>query len=117
MSSDPQDEAEAVDSDKLGDEYPPEEPLGVDEYGTTAAEERVDEPLEERVAREEPDVLVPEPDEIDLVAEPVPDIEQELIATEATNDPRTVELDEGDPSERLGDADVPAEVQAVHEVR
>lgn len=31
--------------------------------------------------------------------------------------PRDVELDDGDPSERLGDAAVPAEEQAVNEAR
>jgi hypothetical protein len=47
--------AEATDDDKLEGEFPPERPLGVEEYGTTAAEQRYEEPLEERVAREEPD--------------------------------------------------------------
>ena len=37
--------------------YPPDAPQGVDQYGTTAQEERVDEPLAARVAREEPDPL------------------------------------------------------------
>src|SRR4051812_13340454 len=66
-SSDPQDLAEALDSDKLpGDhddpdvepEYPLDVPIGVDEYGLTSAEEQFDEPLEERVRRESPDPLV-----------------------------------------------------------
>lgn len=117
MSSDPQEQSEAVDSDKIGDEYPPEKPLGVEEYGITAAEERVDESLEERAARDEPDILVPDPEDISLVAEPVPDVESELIASEATPDPRSVELDEGDPSERFGDASVPAEESAIHLAR
>ena len=64
-ASDPQEQAEQLDPDKLvgdhddptaGGEFPPDEPLGVDEYGTTANEEKFDEPLAERVAREEPDV-------------------------------------------------------------
>lgn len=53
---DSQDQAEALDDDKLGGDYPPEEPLGVEEYGTTAAEERYGEPLDERIRREEPEV-------------------------------------------------------------
>lgn len=61
--SDSQDRAEQLDDDKMAMtdtpvedlEYPPDEPMGVDAYGTTAAEERVDEPLDERVAREVPD--------------------------------------------------------------
>ena len=68
---DDQDVAESVDPDVLPDYddpagnlmYPPDVPMGVQEYGTTAAEERVDEPLEERVAREVPDTL-------DAVGEP-----------------------------------------------
>ena len=35
---------------------PGDQPVGVEEFGTTAAEERQDEPLAARVAREEPDV-------------------------------------------------------------
>lgn len=50
-----QQRAEDLDEDKIGGEYPPERPLGVEEYGTTAAEEAWDEPLEERLAREEPE--------------------------------------------------------------
>jgi hypothetical protein len=63
---DPQDQAEALDTDKLPGgyddpliepEYPLDELMGADEYGLTAAEERVDEPLEERVGRENPEPL------------------------------------------------------------
>jgi hypothetical protein len=50
-----QNNAEALDDDKLPDDYPPDQPLGVDEYGTTAAEERWDEPIEERLEREVPE--------------------------------------------------------------
>ncbi|MGY6501426.1 MAG: hypothetical protein ACXIVQ_11120 [Acidimicrobiales bacterium] len=61
--TDPQDQAEQLDTDKLGGmddpaedpDFPPDEPLAVEEYGTTPAEARTDEPLEERLAREEPD--------------------------------------------------------------
>lgn len=60
--------AEDLDDDKLGGDYPPEQPLGVDEYGTTHAEEEVDEPLEERVAREEPDRPAGDDPEVVLVA-------------------------------------------------
>lgn len=73
MSDDPQDQAEALDSDKIGTpddpdvepDFPPDELLGADEYGLTAAEERVDEPLEERVERESPDPLEQELDRQD----------------------------------------------------
>lgn len=61
--SDPQDRAEQLDDDKIATsddpseelEYPPDEPLAVDAYGTTPAESRWDEPLDERVDREEPE--------------------------------------------------------------
>ena len=63
MSDASQDRAEQLDDDKMAItdspveelQYPPEEPMGVEAYGTTAAEEQVDEPLDERVAREEPE--------------------------------------------------------------
>ncbi len=73
MSDDPQDLAEALDSDKIGTpddpdvepDFPPDELLGADEYGLTAAEERVGEPLEERVARETADPLEQERQDTD----------------------------------------------------
>src|SRR3954447_10012046 len=55
MASDEQDRAEGLDDDKIGDEFPPDQPLGVDTYGTTAAEERAGEPIVEALAREVPD--------------------------------------------------------------
>ncbi len=69
--SDPQDRAEALDSDKLAVDdlqdmediepnYPLDQLVGADEYGITAAEERFDEPLDERVERESADPLVAE---------------------------------------------------------
>lgn len=68
--SDPQDRAEALDGDKFDvddnpdvePEFPKDEPLGVEEYGLTAAEERWDEPVEEREERESPDPLAAELD-------------------------------------------------------
>ena len=59
--------SEELDDDKIEEEYPPERPLGVEDYGTTPAEEAWDEPLEERLAREEPDVLAPEDESLELV--------------------------------------------------
>jgi hypothetical protein len=40
-----------------GYEPPRDTPLLVDEFGTTAAEQRTGEPLDGRIAREEPDVI------------------------------------------------------------
>lgn len=67
---DDQELAESFDESKLStdpltldtSDFPPDEPEGVDDYGTTAQEERVDEPLTERVRREEPDPLAAELD-------------------------------------------------------
>jgi hypothetical protein len=63
--ADEQDRAEALDADVVdahqrGDDetlgaYPPDRLQGANQYGVTAAEESVDEPLAERVSREEPE--------------------------------------------------------------
>ncbi len=53
--SDPQDKAEALDEEELATDVAPDRPLGVEDYGTTAQEQRIQEPLEERVRREVPD--------------------------------------------------------------
>lgn len=50
------DQSEALDDDKLGGTYPPDQPVGVDEYGITDQEQRIDEPIAERVLREEPEL-------------------------------------------------------------
>jgi hypothetical protein len=55
--------SELLDDDKLPAEYPPDEPLGVDEEELTVRGEQSDEPLEERVQREEPEVLAADDDE------------------------------------------------------
>jgi hypothetical protein len=69
---DPQDEAEALDEDELAgaSEYPPERLLGADDYGTTPAEERVPEPLDEFAKREQPDRLRPNRAEPPLLIDP-----------------------------------------------
>lgn len=66
--SDEQSQAEQYDESKISTDpldqeqdvadYPPDELQGADEYGTTSEEERYDEPLSERLEREEPDPLV-----------------------------------------------------------
>jgi hypothetical protein len=112
--SDPQDRAEALDDDKMAVtdtpvddlEYPPDQPTAVEDYGTTAAEEQVDEPLEERITREVPEgAPVDEPtgrlvepgedeigaadDEADAVAREVPaaDLTAEEAAVHDTAEP------------------------------
>ncbi len=87
--------SEELDADKIEGDYPPEQPLGADEYGTTPAEEAWDEPLEERIAREEPDV-------------PAPDVDAALAAVEP--DP----LAEYDDSVQEHEGPAPAEEAALH---
>lgn len=53
-----QDMSEHLDDDKLGGDFPPDEPVGVEEYGITNHEQRFPEPIAERVEREIPDDLV-----------------------------------------------------------
>ncbi|MGW0080125.1 DUF5709 domain-containing protein [Streptomyces sp. NPDC003393] len=65
----PLDMQDAVDErtydDTLDEGYsPPERPLGVDKYGTTAAEQHDGETLDQRLAQERPDVAEREGDDI-----------------------------------------------------
>ncbi|MFK4144643.1 DUF5709 domain-containing protein [Streptomyces sp. NPDC004065] len=65
----PLDMQDAVDErtydDTLDEGYsPPEKPLGVTKYGTTAAEQHEGESLDQRLAQERPDVGEPEGDDI-----------------------------------------------------
>lgn len=55
MAPSDDDRSELLDDDTLSAEYPPDRPMGVQEYGTTPQEERVDEPIEERARREQRD--------------------------------------------------------------
>lgn len=115
---------ELLDDDKLGGEYPPEQPLGATAYGTTAAEQAVGESLAERVAREEPDVLVPGDAGMELVQPDEgahADVEGAEVAMLARNDLGPLSDDDplaGDPSLRdvateLEGA-IPAEEAAMH---
>jgi hypothetical protein len=65
----PLDLQDAVDErtydDTLDEGYsPPEKPLGVTKYGTTAAEQHEGESLGQRLAQETPDVTAPEGDDV-----------------------------------------------------
>ncbi|MFE2262256.1 DUF5709 domain-containing protein [Streptomyces griseosporeus] len=65
----PLDLQDAVDErtydDTLDEGYsPPEKPLGVTKYGTTAAEQHEGESLDQRLAQETPDVTAPEGDDV-----------------------------------------------------
>ena len=73
---------------------PGDRPLAVDQFGTTAAEERLDEPLAARAGREEPDLAAIEATELgggERVVEPEwgsldDDEEGELIGSAALHD-------------------------------
>lgn len=111
--ADEQDRAEARDESELGDEYPPEHPLGVDTYGTTPAEERIDEPIHERIRREVPESTGShagrDPRVGDLTAEP--DADGREVAAQ-------VDIPEADPERAADDLEGSgmrsAEQDAVH---
>jgi hypothetical protein len=70
---------------------PGDEPMAVDDYGTTAAEERAGEPLDLRLAREQPDLAAraeQPPDETPAADQPYPEDPEERVG-------RIVESDEG----------------------
>jgi hypothetical protein len=114
-TDDPQDVAEALDPDVLPryDDaedaltYPPDRLQGANAYGTTEAEERVDEPLDERVAHEEPDPLagIDEPDAEALLEIEAEERDERLfreVSLEGTGE-ATDDLDDiGRPVGRIG---------------
>jgi Family of unknown function (DUF5709) len=72
--------------------FPPgDSPVGVDEWGTTAREERLDEPLADRVRREQPDVEPGDPGDLGRIVEPDQgmidfDTEERVIGTMTADD-------------------------------
>lgn len=50
-----EDLSEVLDDDKLAGDFPPDEPVGSFDYGVTPQEQRVQEPIAERVTREKPE--------------------------------------------------------------
>jgi hypothetical protein len=92
--------SELLDDDKLPAEYPPDEPLGVDEEGLTVRGQQTDEPLEERVKREVPDVFAVEDEPVGPLVAPGGDegLDQtkEAVATEVGAGPDRDDLDAGD---------------------
>lgn len=125
-ADDPQDMAEALDSDKVGTpddvdvepEYPFDELLGADAYGTRPSEEQVGEPLEERVEHESPDPLVEELDRAEeraqadaagnSVAAELDDLELELDDDALAAIDRIEPLVPDDPTELDDDPDAEA---------
>ena len=127
MSPDEQDQAESLDSEELeGAEFPPDRYQGVNQYGVTAAEEAWDEPLEERISREEPEEPARRDDRPPVLVAPEDggffDDEAEAIALDeaGVDDGPLAEDDElsGDPSVRSEASErgrgVSAEEAAIH---
>lgn len=56
MADSDQETAEALDDDKLAEEYPPDRPLAVDDQGTTGIEQLAGETVTDREERTEPEV-------------------------------------------------------------
>lgn len=63
-----EDLSEVLDEDKLGGDYPPDEPVGAFEYGVTPMEQRVQEPIHERVEREVPEPMPEDEPDVDVGA-------------------------------------------------
>ncbi len=94
--------SELLDDDKLPAEYPPDEPLGVDEDELTVRGQQTDEPLEERVQREESEVAVAGPDDEPVGPLVAPggeeglDLTKETVASEVGTGPDPGDLDASD---------------------
>jgi hypothetical protein len=111
--SDEQDRAESLDDDELGDaDYPPDRLEGANQYGTTGAEERFGEPLEEQVRRDEPDEEDADVDAVGHLVDPdeggFDDTDADLVATEVEDD---------DDTGRGTASELSAEEAAVHTTR
>jgi hypothetical protein len=115
--------SQLLDDDVVPMEYPPEEPLGVNER-LTAAEEQIDEPLADRVAREEPDTLSPDYGAVGTLVDAGDeynlDLEADAVATEVSGSvPPLDDLDPDGPQAGVimtqdKEEVVPAEEAAMH---
>jgi Family of unknown function (DUF5709) len=69
---------------------PGDEPVAVDDFGTTAAEQREGEPLDLRLAREEPDVIAGDDAAAGRIVEPDegagPDLEPDAVGLDVGTD-------------------------------
>lgn len=101
-SPDPDDAAKRISGDAQEEiPVPGEQPIAVDNYGTTAAEEAAGEPLDHKLAREEPDLLAraqtTDADESPDADQPYPEDRDERAG-------RIVESDEGAREDTEADA-------------
>lgn len=91
-SPDPDDDAKRITGDPQEEiAVPAERPVASTDYGTTAEEERRDEPLDGRLAREQPDMLeraAVDADESPDADQPYPEDPEEKVG-------RLVDIDEG----------------------
>ena len=95
--------SELLDDDKLPPEYPPDEPSGVLEDELTVRGQQTDEPLEERILREEPDfpaALAGDDEPVGTLVDPEAgqglDLTKEAVASEVRSEPEPSHLDAGD---------------------
>ncbi len=122
MSDDSQDQAEALDADKIDDDadptgddvgegfpdFPPDRPLGVNTVGVTPVEEDAGESFAERTMREVPD---PAAEQFDDEAENEDDVAGQLVEPDAsTLDHEAQEFAE----EEEPTAELAPEEQAMH---
>jgi hypothetical protein len=114
--------SQLVDDDVVPEEYPPEQPYGVNER-LTAAEEQGGESFDDRTRRTRPDRLGSDEGRvgqlIDLTDEDGVDVEPDAVAREASTAWRRDQLDPGDPSagrDMTQDREevIPAEEAAMH---
>jgi hypothetical protein len=104
--SDEQDRAEALDADEVGEGYPPDEPLGVDQAEVTPLGERTSESFEERDARHE---VVP--DDERPVIRPYHEAEEDVLDDEAQV---VADAEVGGRDPESDDVPAPAEEAALH---
>ena len=106
MSEVDDNKAELLDDDVVTTDFPPESPMGVDER-LTPSEEQVQEPLAQRVLREEPDADETEEEHLGTLVAPGGDegvdTEGDEVATEAGglgwNEASTLDREEVRPAE------------------
>jgi hypothetical protein len=125
MSDDPN-RSEELDDDAIPEEFPPEQPYGVNER-LTAEEEQVGESLEDRIRRERPDNLGEDVGRVGTLVAPggegTGDDEPDEVAEEITPQARRDQLDPDDAA--YGDSTlrdvtqekegvIPAEEAAMH---
>lgn len=90
--------SEGLDADEVrnddGDEVvdPPEHWSGADKFGTTAREEKEGEPLEQRLAEEEPDIEPEELPDRPVAATPDDELTEELV--DEVVDDETIDIEE-----------------------